>query len=349
MFISNKNTIFNVKLYEISTFAQQKVTNINVKIQMDNSRQSHKERITKCVKEVLPSATKTCIWIVKITVAVSFGILFLKYFNLLPVFSEFISPVFNYVGLPGEAALAYVSGYFVNVYAAISAAVAVDLDVRATTILSVMVLCSHNMITETAVQKKTGSPAVRLVIVRTLSAFVIAFVLNKIMPGGVANFSQASSEQNLPFMTMFVDWLKSTLWLVVKMTFLIYSLSVMQKLLAEYGVIRIVAKSLKPLLAVFGLPAKTAFLWIVANILGLAYGAAVMIDESKSGKISRRDIDLLNTHISISHSNFEDLFLVCSIGAVWYILLISRWIMSLILVWEQRLEYFVADRFLADR
>ena len=316
---------------------------------MDNVKLTHKERITKCVKEVLPSATKTCIWIVKITVAVSFGILFLKYFNLLPVFSEFISPVFNYVGLPGEAALAYVSGYFVNVYAAISAAVAVDLDVRATTILSVMVLCSHNMITETAVQKKTGSPAVRLVIVRTLSAFFIAFVLNKIMPGGVSSFSEASSQQNLPFMTMFIDWLKSTLWLVVKMTFLIYSLSIMQKLLAEYGVIRIVAKSLKPLLAFFGLPAKTAFLWIVANILGLAYGAAVMIDESKSGKISRRDIDLLNTHISISHSNFEDLFLVCSIGAVWYILLISRWIMSFILVWEQRLEYFIANRFLADR
>lgn len=316
---------------------------------MENVNLTHKERIVKCVKEVLPSSTKTCIWIVKITVAVSFGILFLKYFNLLPVFSKFISPVFNYVGLPGEAALAYVSGYFVNVYAAISAAVAVDLDVRATTILSVMVLCSHNMITETAVQKKTGSPAVRLVILRTLSAFIIAFVLNKIMPGGVTSFKEAASVQDVPFITMFVDWLKSTLWLVVKMTFLIYSLSIMQKLLAEYGVIRVVAKSLKPLLAFFGLPAKTAFLWIVANILGLAYGAAVMIDESKSGKISRRDIDLLNTHISISHSNFEDLFLVCSIGAVWYILLISRWIMSFILVWEQRLEYFIADRFIADR
>ena len=128
------------------------------------------------------------------------------------------------------------------------------------------------------------------------------------------------------------------------MTVLIFSLSIMQRLLAEYGVIRWVSKFLRPLLALFGLPAKTAFLWIVANILGLAYGAAVMIDESKSGKISRRDINLLNTHISISHSNFEDLFLVCSIGGIWYILLISRWIASMVLVWAQRLEYFVADK-----
>ena len=128
------------------------------------------------------------------------------------------------------------------------------------------------------------------------------------------------------------------------MTVLIFSLSIMQKLLSEYGVIRFMAKGLRPVLAVFGLPAKTAFLWIVANILGLAYGAAVMIEESKSGKISKRDIDLLNTHIGISHSNFEDLFLVCSIGGVWYIILFTRWVGSFILVWEQRLEYYILEK-----
>lgn len=321
----------------------------SVKESLDKTGENHKERILRCVREVWPSATRTCLWIVKITVAVSFAILFLKYFNLLPLFSEFISPVFNYVGLPGEAALAYVSGYFVNVYAAISVAVAVDLDVRAMTILSVMVLCSHNMITETAVQKKTGSSAVRIVITRTLSAFAIAFVLNKLMPGGLDASVMEETEQSCSFLALFTEWLVSTFWLVVKMTVLIYSLSIMQKLLSEYGVIRWVAKFLRPLLALFGLPAKTAFLWIVANILGLAYGAAVMIEESGSGKVSRRDIDLLNTHISISHSNFEDLFLVSSIGGIWYILLISRWIASAILVWEQRLEYFVTDRFLAKK
>ncbi len=309
----------------------------------------NRDRIIKCIKEVIPGATKTCIWIVKITVGVSFAILFLKYFNLLPYFSEFISPVFNYIGLPGEAALAFVTGYFVNVYATISAAVAIDLDPRAMTILSVMTLCAHNMITETAVQKKTGSSAVRIVIVRTISAFALAFVLNKVMPGKVMDLSMENQVQELSFMEMFKEWLVSTFWLVLKITSLIFSLSIMQRLLSEFGVIKFMAKVLRPLLALFGLPAKTAFLWIVANILGLAYGAAVMIDESKSGKIGRRDIDLLNTHISISHSNFEDLFLVSSIGGIWYIILISRWIGSLILVWEQRLEYFIADKTAAKR
>ena len=43
-----------------------------------------KQRIVACVKEVLPSTTKTCIWIIKITVAVSFAMMLLKYSDTLP-------------------------------------------------------------------------------------------------------------------------------------------------------------------------------------------------------------------------------------------------------------------------
>lgn len=301
-------------------------------------------RIRKSVKQVLPGTFKTCIWLIKITVGVSFAILFLKYFDILPWISRFLSPVFNHLGLPGEAALPYVTGYFVNVYAAISVAVAFDFDVRTLTILSVMILCSHNMVTETAVQKKTGTSAVRIVLVRTLSAFILAFLLNLILPGSITQAAAAAEEGSRDFMAMFREWAVSTGWVVVKMTVLIFSLAILQKLLSEFGVIRWISKFLKPVLAFFGLPARTSFLWIVANILGLAYGAAVMLEETESGHVNRRDIDLLNVHIAISHSNLEDLILLSSLGGVWYILLITRWIGSFILVWSLRFEYFVKDR-----
>ena len=69
-----------------------------------------KQRIVACVKEVLPSTTKTCIWIIKITVAVSFAMMLLKYFDILPWISNAVSPVFRIFGVPGSAALADVSG-----------------------------------------------------------------------------------------------------------------------------------------------------------------------------------------------------------------------------------------------
>ena len=305
---------------------------------------NHKEKVMWCIKSVLPGTTRTCIWLLKITVGVSFAILFLKYFNILPWISGLLSPLFNVLGLPGEAALPFVTGYFVNVYAAISVAVSIDLDVRALTILSTMVLCAHNMITETAVQKKTGTSAVRIIIIRSLSAFTLAFLLNMVLPGEAMSQLSGGDVSHAGFMVMFKEWAVSTFGVVIKMTTLIYTLAIVQKILAEYGVIRWVSKFLRYFLAIFGLPAKTSFLWIVANTLGLAYGAAVMMEEVGSGKLGKRDVDLLNTHICISHSNLEDLMLLSAMGGIWYVLLLSRWAASFVLVWELRAEYYIKDK-----
>ena len=360
---------------------------------------STKERLVKCVKEVLPSTTKTCIWLLKITIGVSVLILFMRYFKILPWLSATLGPLFNHFGLPGEAALAYVSGYFVNMYAMLAIAGSMDLTARAITILGVMSLCSHNMITETAVQGKTGANPVRVVITRTLAGFVLAFVLNLILPlsqsdiamlGGAVGESEAavaptavasvaeapaavtSVAETAPatvapaagapatvasiieapaavqplFKELAVEWCYSTLSILVKMTLLIYSLAILQRILSEFGVIRWVSKFLKPLLLLFGLPARCSFLWIIANILGIAYGGAVMMEEVRAGKLSLRDIKLVNQHIGISHSNLEDLALVASIGGIWWVMLLSRWAGSFILVWGYRAEMAIRKKLL---
>ena len=317
---------------------------------------STKERLVKCVKEVLPSTTKTCIWLLKITLGVSVLILFMRYFKILPWLSATLGPLFNHFGLPGEAALAYVSGYFVNMYAMLAIAGSMDLTARAITILGVMSLCSHNMITETAVQGKTGANPVRVVITRTLAGFVLAFVLNLILPlsqsdiamlGGAVGESEAAVAAVQPlFKELVVEWCYSTVSILVKMTLLIYSLAILQRILSEFGVIRWVSKFLKPLLLLFGLPARCSFLWIIANILGIAYGGAVMMEEVRAGKLSLRDIKLVNQHIGISHSNLEDLTLVASIGGIWWVMLLSRWAGSFILVWGYRAEMAIRKKLL---
>lgn len=313
----------------------------------------------------------------------------MRYFKILPWLSATLGPLFNHFGLPGEAALAYVSGYFVNMYAMLAIAGSMDLTARAITILGVMSLCSHNMITETAVQGKTGANPVRVVITRTLAGFVLAFVLNLILPlsqsdiamlGGavgeseaavasvaeapagvtsvavapaaeapatVANITEAAVAAVQPlFKELAVEWCYSTLSILVKMTLLIYSLAILQRILSEFGVIRWVSKFLKPLLLLFGLPARCSFLWIIANILGIAYGGAVMMEEVRAGKLSLRDIKLVNQHIGISHSNLEDLTLVASIGGIWWVMLLSRWAGSFILVWGYRAEMAIRKKLL---
>ena len=303
-----------------------------------------KQKIISCIKEVLPTTTKTCIWILKITVGISFAKMLLKYFNILPYVSDAIGPVFRYFGLPGSAALAYLSGYFINVYSAMAVMSTLALDARELTILSTMVLCSHSMILETAVLKKTGVSGVRMIIVRTLSALFLGWFLNLILPEGSGEVVTAAvAQEQFTFWFTLREWLWSTFKLVLLITVIIYILNIVQRLLYEFGVIAMISRFLKPLMLFFGLPPKTAFLWIVANIIGLAYGAAAMLDEIARDKLERRDVLLINTHISISHSNLEDLILLAALGAVGWIMLLIRWAMSMVLVWELRLEFYIKD------
>ncbi|MDD2241720.1 MAG: nucleoside recognition protein [Bacteroidales bacterium] len=301
-------------------------------------------RLWVCVKDVIPSAKKTAIWIVEITATISAVIFILRAVNVIPLISNAVSPVMKFVGLPGEASLAYVSGYFVNVYSAIAAAVTLGLTRRSMTILAVMAMCSHSMIVETAVQKKTGSSAIRMVIVRTLSGIVLASLLNLILPEEAAAATGSAAVANPPFWIMFKEWIISLLKLCIKIIILIFLLSVLQKILKEFGVINVISKFLNWPLKFFGLSPNTSFLWIVANTLGLAYGAAVMFQEKESGHVSQREIQLLNSHIAISHSNLEDLILFTSVGGIWWIILLTRWAGSFLLVWEERLEFYLRDR-----
>lgn len=300
---------------------------------------SKTQRFFNCFKAARPSAFKTIWWLTKIMTLLSFAIMILQYLGVIEWISYWLTPIFSHFGLPGEAALAFVSGYFVNCYSAIAVMTTLDLTTRAATILSVMVLCSHNMIVETTVQHKTGSSVARIVAIRTLSAFILGWVLNKIMPGSFEATSAVGDVQTeFVFAIMLKDWFFRTLKNVVIMAVLVYLLTVLQKILTEYGIIEYISRFLKPVMIFFGLSPKTAFLWLVSNTLGLAYGAGIMIEESEKGITTKEENDLLNHHIGISHSNLEDLLLFSAAGGAYLWMLLSRWAMSWILVWERKLE-----------
>ena len=298
-----------------------------------------KTRFVNCVKLAGPSAFKTIWWLTKIMVTLSFVILLLQYFGIIEWISYWLTPLFSHFGLPGEAALAFVSGYFVNCYSAIAVMTTLDLSTRAATILAVMVLCSHNMIVETTVQHKTGSTVLSIVLIRTLSAFILAWVLNKIMPGSFENIVVENSvQEQLTFAVMLKQWALRTTKNVVTMALLVYLLTILQKVLTEFGIIQYISRCLKPVMIFFGLSPKTAFLWLVSNTLGLAYGAGIMIEEAEKGETTKEENDLLNRHIGISHSNLEDLLLFSAAGGAYLWMLLSRWAMSWVWVWLKKIS-----------
>ena len=97
----------------------------------------------------------------------------------------------------------------------------------------------------------------------------------------------------------------------------------------------------EPGMQLLGLPRQVAFLWVVGNTLGLAYGSAVLMDYARQGKLTGTEADLLNYHLAISHSQLEDplLFAVLGLPVVW--LIVPRILLAFIVVWLKRLADFI--------
>jgi hypothetical protein len=110
----------------------------------------------------------------------------------------------------------------------------------------------------------------------------------------------------------------------------------MIRILQDTGILDRAAEPLAPLMKFFGLPVNTSFLWVVSQTLGLAYGAGVLRQEVREGRLSRRDGDLLNHHLGISHSLFEDSLLFIAVGALPFWIIIPRIIAATISVHLRR-------------
>ena len=121
---------------------------------------NYSTRVWGCVKKALPVAIKTSVWFLKIMLPVSLFVTLLSYFNILPYISSFASPLFTLIGLPGDAALVFVTSIFTNIYTVIALLSTLDFSVRESLIMATMCLISHNFVVETIVLQKTGSSAV---------------------------------------------------------------------------------------------------------------------------------------------------------------------------------------------
>lgn len=294
------------------------------------------------------AGVRTGLWISRMMLPITLGVAMLKYLGVIGVMTEYLTPVFKYIGLTGEGVLVFLTSIFASLYAAIAVIATLDLDFRMVTILAVMGLICHNLIIETVIQRKAGADGVSMVVLRIASALLAAWVLNLIIPAdytGNLVLSHITTSENATTMgEMLWGWGRSMLELLPMMFALILSLNILQQILREFGLIEKLTRPLSSLMKVMGLPTQTSFLWVVMNSLGLAYGGAVLIAEISSNEIPQRDAKLLNTHIALNHSTLEDTFLFLAIGMGLGWLLIPRLLLAIAAVWGQRLYYKLKDR-----
>jgi hypothetical protein len=299
------------------------------------------KRIKSAIVLALPKAGKTSLWLFKIILPISLGVSFLQYFGIIDIIAHYLSPIFSVVGLPGEAAVVFITSIFMSLYAPIAIIATLPLSPRDITILALMCLIAHNMIVETAVQSKTGSNYAVMFLLRIFAAFATAYVLNRLLPVTVGHAH--ASETAVVYHSlgeMLKGWGVNTFWLIVKVLLIITGLMVLQSILNEFKVLDLISKPLSPLMALMGIPKNCTFLFLVAHILGLTYGSAIMIESVNNNELTKEDANLLNYHIAVNHSTLEDTSLFAAIGVPILWMIVTRFILAFVVVWFVRfLQY----------
>jgi hypothetical protein len=295
-------------------------------------------RVRSAVASGLSTGFKTMLFLMKIMVPVSLAVSLLQWTGVLAILAKFLAPGMNLLGLSGESALVLVSAILLNNYSAIAVMETLPLTMREVTILAIMALTAHNLIVETAVMKKTSSSAFKMVVLRIGWAVAAGFVFNLILPAGKTVFSSVdvSLAARPELVPMLVAWAYSTIRLVLKVILLVLGIMVIQRLMEEFRIMDVLSRPMVPLMRFFGLPESASFLWIVLNIVGYAYGAAIIMERVKDGKMKPQEADLFNHHAALCHSLFEDTVLYAAIGTPIFWITVPRLIMALIVVWFER-------------
>ena len=294
-------------------------------------------RIIECFRLAVPTSWKSTKWLLKLMIPISLAVTLMQHFGILTWIATWINPLFVHFGLPGESAVAFISGATAGTYAGIAAMMSIPLTMKQASILALMIALCHALPMECAVNKKTGSSFWNMGAIRIIMALICAFCLNIILPDMQEKYIYLGAEADSSFWEVMKIWGVSQIKMSLMVVLIIYSLMVVQRLLEAYRLLDPLSRLLSPLMAVFGLPRHSSYMWLVGNVLGISYGSAVMLELEEKGLVTREEANDVNYHLIMNHSMLEDTIVFAATGISALLLIITRLCFALLLVWGRRI------------
>lgn len=281
------------------------------------------------------------LWIMKMVLPISFLTALLAWSGLLGRLDFILAPVMSLMSLPTIAALPLIIGMLTTIYGAIAAMAVLPFTTAQMTLMAIFLLTAHNLIQEGIIQARSGLHPAKATIFRILAAMTTVMLVAPFLTDGLATELQveAARDDVVPFVQMLRDWAQATLVLGIKIFAICMILLTSMEILKSLGWISTIVSVFAPFLNIMGLDKKMGFLWMTAIVFGLAYGGAVIVEETKDGSLPKEDLEMLHLSIGINHSMVEDPALFMTLGLSPFWLYIPRLIMAIVTVRLMRLWF----------
>ena len=256
----------------------------------------------------------------------------LYYYDLLRHVAWVLEPVTTLIGLPPEAALSLISGMFLNLYAAIAFAAPLDMSAGQWTVLAVYLGIAHSLVIESAVMRQLGLAAwyaygLRIV-VAVLAGVGVSLLPESILSGQSLGASVPESEHFPDVWAMLIHSMSGAVVLTLKIVVLITALIFVMDWIKSLPVMQRSAQHV-----------SKGFTLASGLILGITYGAGVLISEARSGDMTRNEIFIIATFLLICHAIIEDTLLFAMFGADALTIVVVRSLAAVMVTWGVWMVY----------
>lgn len=290
------------------------------------------------LKSLLARSWRIFLALAKIMIPIMIIVRILDQYGFSEALGEFIGPALAYVGLPAEAgivwAAALVSSLYGGMAAAITLAPTMDLNVGQMSILASMMLFAHGLPIEQAIVHKAGANFFITSFLRILAAILYAIIAFMV----ISHFQILQEPVSIAWLpeglnsTSWAEWAFATAKSLALIFLIVVLLMMLMDGVEKTGIDKVISMILAPIHKFMGIRRELAPITTVGLLMGLTYGGGMLIERSRNGSISKRELFLTLSFLSIFHAAIEDTLLMVALGADIWVILVARGIFSVIFI-----------------
>lgn len=134
----------------------------------------------------------------------------------------------------------------------------------------------------------------------------------------------------MSYSAIMIEAVTGSLSSVFQIAVIVIPLMVFIEIIQDLNLLEKLTAILTPLTRLFGISPESRLPIMAGLIFGISYGSGIIINSARQGKLTYRDIYLINLFLVICHAVLEDTILVAAIGAKWLPVLLARFSLAVI-------------------
>lgn len=261
----------------------------------------------------------------------------LKQTPFLDAASRAVEPLMSLLGLPPAAAVPLVVSFFVSLYAAIGAMESLPFTPSQVTQLAVVMLIAHNLVVEIGIVAQLKTRWYLIAIFRVGMGLAMGAAMHYLfgfnteaVAGAAAQAPLQATVGGLPYWSAELSSMGATLLRTAAVV--VPLMTAIEFLRTGPWLDRLTESTARPL-RVLGFEREAVLPFWAGLLLGIAYGAGLMLDAAESGRFVGRQAFLVSVFHGMAHAIIEDTLLFAAIGASVFWLLGPRLAGAVVLTW----------------